>query len=395
MKTEIIKRLGKAIIVSSLIMMVISVLSIIVKTPILDLDQIDLDQITFAAFIIIVCVIYFPLTWMIISHSPHNIIGWLFLVVVVSLSLETFSFAFFEALGIQAPFVQFILPLFGNLWIFALSIPLTLMLLFFPDGQLLSRRWWLVVFAAVLGSLAIYLSFILEEFLPDIANYGWAGMAAGILPPLQLFFLIGMLGAMISVALRYRISKGIIRAQIKWLAYMSALEIVALLISLGTGLVDTPLGLVIFFSPPVVIALAIGMAILRYRLYDIDIIIRRTLSYSILTAILALVYFGGVLLLQFVFGSLFSDSDSPLILVISTLASAALFNPLRARVQAFIDRRFFRSKYDAEKALADFSAVARDEVDMVRLSGSLLSVIETTIQPEKTSLWLRKTMREE
>ncbi|MFN2196842.1 MAG: hypothetical protein ACK2UW_12040 [Anaerolineales bacterium] len=395
MKTEIIKRLGKAIIVSSLIMMVVSVLSIIVKTPILDLDQIDLDQITFAAFIIIVCVIYFPLTWMIISHSPHNIIGWLFLVVVVSLSLETFSFAFFEALGIQAPFVQFILPLFGNLWIFALSIPLTLMLLFFPDGQLLSRRWWLVVFAAVLGSLAIYLSFILEEFLPDIANYGWAGMAAGILPPLQLFFLIGMLGAMISVALRYRISKGIIRAQIKWLAYMSALEIVALLISLGTGLVDTPLGLVIFFSPPVVIALAIGMAILRYRLYDIDIIIRRTLSYSILTAILALVYFGGVLLLQFVFGSLFSDSDSPLILVISTLASAALFNPLRARVQAFIDRRFFRSKYDAEKALADFSAVARDEVDMVRLSGSLLSVIETTIQPEKTSLWLRKTMREE
>ena len=140
--------------------------------------------------------------------------------------------------------------------------------------------------------------------------------------------------------------------------------------------------------------LAIANAILRYRLYDIDIIIRRTLSYSILTAILGLVYFGVVVLLQYIFGGLFGSSDSPLIIVISTLAIAALFNTLRARIQGFIDRRFFRSKYNAEKALADFAIVARDEVDIVQLSDSLLSVIEKTIQPEKISLWSKETTRE-
>jgi hypothetical protein len=135
------------------------------------------------------------------------------------------------------------------------------------------------------------------------------------------------------------------------------------------------------------------MVIFRYRLYDIDLIIRRTLQYALLTGLLALIYFGGIVLLQNVFGGLFGDTESPLITVISTLAIAALFNPLRGRIQDFIDRRFFRSKYDAEKALINFAAIARDEVDMVRLSGSLLSVVESTLQPEQTSLWLKETAR--
>jgi hypothetical protein len=390
MKTEIIQRLGKTIIVFSLIMMVFPMFHFIVNDSLH-----DQEAKIFATFIIIVFVIYFPLTWMIISRSPNNIIGWLFLLVIVSLSLQLFLLSLIEALEIQTLFVRLISPLFGNLWVFSLLIPVTLMLLFFPDGQLLSQRWRLVVFAAVLGILAIYLSFFLEESWSYIAKYSWAGIASGILPPLQIFILFGMLGALVSVVLRYRISKGIVRAQIKWLAYMSVIAVAALLVSAGTGLVETAIGQVIFFSPPVVTALAIGLAIVRYRLYDIDIIIRRTLSYSILTAVLGLVYFGGVVLLQNVFGGLFGNAKSPLITVISTLTIAALFSPLRSRIQGFIDRRFFRSKYDVEKALVDFAAIARDEVDMVRLSGSLLSVVEDTMQPEQTSLWLRETPREE
>jgi hypothetical protein len=138
---------------------------------------------------------------------------------------------------------------------------------------------------------------------------------------------------------------------------------------------------------------SIGLAILRYRLWDIDVLIRRTLIYSTLTALLALAYFGSVLVLQSIFRALTGQGQNSLVVVLSTLAIAALFGPLRARVQRAIDRRFYRQKYDAARTLAGFAAAARDEVDLDRLSAQVVAVVETSLQPSQVSLWLRRRQR--
>jgi hypothetical protein len=138
------------------------------------------------------------------------------------------------------------------------------------------------------------------------------------------------------------------------------------------------------------VPVALVVAILRYRLWDIDLIIRRTLSYAVLSAVLALAYFGTVLLLESVFRALTGQGQNSLVVVLSTLAIAALFGPVRGRVQATIDKRFFRKKYDAARTLAGFAAGARDETDLERLSANLIEVVNETMQPASAGLWLRK-----
>ena len=152
--------------------------------------------------------------------------------------------------------------------------------------------------------------------------------------------------------------------------------------------VSNQLGALIFSLQATLFTLAIGIAMLKYHLYEIDLIIRRTLVYGVLTLFLVILYYSSVVLLQQAFRAL-TGQDSPVAIVISTLVIAALFNPLRIRVQEIIDRRFYRRKYDAQQAMAAFAAAARDEVDLERLEAELLTIVQETMQPERVSLWLR------
>jgi hypothetical protein len=184
------------------------------------------------------------------------------------------------------------------------------------------------------------------------------------------------------------------REQIKWLFY-AGLLFAAVYVPTFVPL-PLPESLSNFLFIPALLAfpIAIGIAILRYRLFDIDIIFRKTLLYGLLTAVLVAVYFGMVLVTQYAFVALTGD-ESPIAVVLSTLVIAALFNPLRKRLQAFIDRRFYRSSYDAEQTLEQFARTVRDEVDLEQISGALMASIKETMQPQTAVLWLRSAENNE
>jgi hypothetical protein len=199
-----------------------------------------------------------------------------------------------------------------------------------------------------------------------------------------------------STIFRFRRSGGRERLQLKWVAYTAALTAASFLVSfvlpnsVPQALQDAVffLGVAAFAAIPV----AAGIAILRHRLYDIDLLVNRTLVYGSLTVTLAALYLGSVVLLRgLVFG--FTGRSSQLVVVASTLAVAALFGPLRRRIQSAIDRRFYRSKYDAAKTLAAFGARLRDETDLDSLCDDLVGVVRVTVRPEHASLWLRSSGR--
>jgi hypothetical protein len=207
-----------------------------------------------------------------------------------------------------------------------------------------------------------------------------------VLNPILALLVLAPIAALL---LRFRRSTGEERQQIKWVIYAVAVLTVAIaVVSTWPALDGTRIGTVLFLAGFLAIPTAVGIAILRHRLYDIDVIINRTLVYGLLTAVLALVYSGGVVLSQEVLRAL-TGQGSTFAVVVSTLVIAALFNPLRRRIQTFIDRRFYRQKYDAKGTLEAFSAKLRDETDLDRLGGELVSVVSETVQPAHASLWLR------
>jgi hypothetical protein len=227
---------------------------------------------------------------------------------------------------------------------------------------------------------------------------GIEGLPDGYEPVQTIIFAVLFVATVSTLVLRLRRTTGIERQQIKWPAYAA---VIATGGSLLQYTISEAMGLrwlewaayVVSIVALVGFPISIGIAMARYRLYDIDVIINRSLVYGLLSAMLVTIYFGGVAMIQSIFRALTGQEQQPqFAVVVSTLVIAALFNPLRHRIQAFIDRSFYRRKYDAAKTLEGFSTKLRDETDLEALSGDLVGVVRETMQPAHVSLWLRPDM---
>jgi len=341
----------------------------------------------------------------IVSHRPQNAIGWMFCFIGFGNILSVFAHEYAYYALVTQPGA---LP--GGVWVgwslfWVAGVTWTLMFLaflLFPTGRLPTPRWrpvaWVIV--GVIFGLSVLTAFESGRLLDiPVSNPTGVEQASAILAVIRGILLPVLVGSIFAVAasviVRFRRARGEESQQLKWFAY----SVSFLVGSLGLGLLNTEMlhnraieyaagisGIVAVVAVPT----AIGVAILRYRLYEIDIIINRTLVYASLTAVLALVYFGGVTATQALFRYLTGQEQLPqLVVVASTLVIAALFNPLRGRIQSFIDRSFYRKKYDAAKTLEGFSTKLRDETDLEALRDDLVEVVRETMQPAHVSLWLR------
>jgi hypothetical protein len=369
---------------------------------------------TSAVLIFLLPFLAFPLVGALIaSRRPNNTIGWICLAAGLFWMLANLSSSY-GTYGLLArpgsvPFPAAIGSLGEWVWVPTVGLLGIYLILLFPDGRLTSRRWrplaWFSGAVIILASAGFALSPGPMDGLPGIRNpfglekYPWVADATlGVMLLLPLC----ILASAVSLVLRFLRSGDEEREQIKWLAFAASIlglgfasyVIPANILADDAGGVDRLWvnlledAMTLSFAG---IPVAVGIAILRYRLYDIDLIINRALVYGPLTATLVLGYVGGVIGLQSSFRAL-TGQESTLAIVASTLAMAALFNPLRRRVQALVDRRFYRSKYDAAKTLAAFNARLRDETDVNALGADLVEVTRNTVQPEHVSLWLRPKM---
>ena len=330
------------------------------------------------------------------SRHPRNTIGWLFCSVGVTIGLNSFAGDYAEywlAGGTSMKSLAETAAWFSSwAWILLTYVPTTFLLLLFPDGRLPSPRWRPVAWGAALGIAGSVAGYALEacplEDFPQIVNpYGVDGPIVGMVGVAGSIVAAGSLVASaISLIVRMRSAGSEQRQQIKWLAYGGTVVVGTICVSGLINLWNVPVGNVALLGLPVFT----GIAIVKHHLYDIDLLINRTLVYGSLTTMLVVVYVGGIVLSQRVFVGLTGQEELPqLAIVASTLMIAALFAPLRRRIQATIDRRFYRRKYDSAKMLSVFSARLRDETDLGTLSDDLVGVVKETMQPEHVTLWLR------
>ena len=348
------------------------------------------------------------------SRRPENIIGWIMcgvglLCVTEGFALVYSGFALSVGPGLL-PGEKMALWVSGGFYFPIVVLGVALMVLLFPDGRLPAPNWravpwvavgggvmWTLWWATTPGQLILFWFFFLGPRRNPFALEGFLG---------DLFDMLGRLGAatllvmcvasVIGVFMRLGGARGEERQQIKWFAYAAALLLgapfvaalpVSIVLEAMGGVWEVGLAIPIW-AGLLGIPVAIGIAILKYRLYDIDRLINRTLVYGSLTATLIVVYFGGIVVLQRIFVTL-TGQKSTLAVVASTLAIAALFVPLRRRVQEFVDCRFYRRKYDARKTLEAFSAKLRDETNLETLNSELVGVVRDTMQPAHVSVWLR------
>ena len=336
---------------------------------------------------------------LIASRKPRNPVGWLIIGHALCFTLGEFGrqYAIYGVLTNPGslPLARAMASPAYWAWFPGLIMMMSFLPLYFPNGRLLSSRWRPVLWFTVSAILIITTMTAIrpsDDETPGIPNpLGIEALKSGgifeIIVP-TLWSVLAVVSG-VSLVLRFRRAKGEERQQIKWVAYAVVLLIVFTILN-QLLLQNLPPGWseILFALLLEVLWISIAVAIFRYRLYDIDVVINRTLVYGVLTILLAVIYVSGVVLLQATLHAL-TGQESSLAVVASTLLIAALFNPLRHRVQSFIDRRFYRRKYDAERVLATFSGKLRDETDLDRLSEDLLVVVRETVQPAHASLWLR------
>jgi hypothetical protein len=375
----------------------------------------DVGNTNMYALFAVPLLVYVTVGAFVASRRPRNLVGWMlcaigFVLVAYSFGVAYADFALLAQAGAALPGGVYMACISQSLVALpALILAFTLLILLFPDGHLPDRSLLAVPWVAVGGGAASFLWAATADkvfgrysvrnplhvggVLGDVVDgFGRLGAAA---------LLVGLVVAIIAVFVRLGSAQGVERQRLKWFAYAAAVLLGSIFFGLPVAWllppwIGYPLGVAVFSAIPV----AVGIAVLRYRLYDIDRIINRTLVYGALTALLAAGYFGSIMVLQGIGGLVYqvpfralTGQESQLATIAATLVIAALFTPLRLRLQSFIDRRFYRSKYDTRKTLEAFSAQLRNETDLDALSADLVDVVRETVQPAHVTLWLRKPVR--
>jgi hypothetical protein len=360
---------------------------------------------------------------LIASRLPANPIGWIFCCAALVLATQRFTIAYADYAIVEnlaLPWGESVAWFASWVWVANPTLAVFLLLLF-PSGRLASRRWRIVAWVALLGAALIALA---DAFGPrELQTHPWVFNLFGVvgviggLTTYQVFvtsnlvgnalLLMSILAALLSLILRLHRARGDERQQLKWFLYpvvpaivfLSVITVHVMVLNFTREFLFSPVYILpswkvftaidyLSLVAALVIPVCTYIAMLRYRLYDIDVVINRALVYGALTALLIAVYVGSVVVLQGALRAL-TGQESQLAIVASTLAVAAIFNPLRHRIQAFVDRRFYRRKYDARKTLEAFSAKLRDETDLDALRDDLVGVVRETMQPKHVSLWLR------
>jgi hypothetical protein len=364
-------------------------------------DRLDLHWVRDTYGPVLFALTYAGVGALVISRQPGNAIGWIFSTVGLLQATNTFGDAYVHVAVVTHP---------GSLpgseamawfkewnWFPSLALVATFLLLLFPNGQLLSPRWrWVawstaIAIAVVVTAMAIALwpgrRDIALGVSADESNMpsplGAVVVAAGVI------LVLGVVASVGSLVVRFRRSRGVERQQLKWFTFAGAFgaaSVMAAFLPVESNLLG-----VVLIAGGLSIPAAAAIAILRYRLYDIDVVINRTLVYGSVTALLAGAYLGCVLLLQYALHPV--TKGNGLAVALSTLAVAALFRPVRNRIQALVDRRFYRRKYDAQRTLEGFASRLREEVDLDALRAELTGVVAETMQPAHVSLWLREVGR--
>jgi hypothetical protein len=338
-------------------------------------------------------------------HRSNNPIGWIFLLASLAGSVygvaDRHAYQVAETTSSNLPGSSLLFWLGTWIWVFAFLVPPTFGILLFPTGQLPSQRWrpfaWIL--ALLLSVLILTALLSPKRFIGPDGAYpqytnptgidGLAWVYDAIPTYGALAFAVGFAGAIASIVARLRRASDIERRQIKWFTYAATLPLAGVVITVLTGSFDRGelgAGEYVTLLGIVILPISVSIAILRHNLYDIDRLINRSLVYGLLTALLLISFGGGVLLFQFLLSPFTGGND--LAVAGSTLLTLVLFRPVRTRLQGFVDRRFYRRKYDAQRTLRSFGLTARDAVDVDQLIGYLARVVSATMQPEQVSVWL-------